>query len=303
ADSKDDFAFCVDYQMLINALKTIKNETPLIKVDGKNMIIIHKHGDFKIPLEDHNAFPTSQEKSLDLKSSTNSKHLKRVLKIANKFVLNDNLEPMSNLSIEIGKKTTLRSTNKISLFQETIKGGGDKAVLLISGQASSAMHSLIEDEDDDIVLKYNKTAIFFKFGKKEVTVTQQAGDFPILMFDKIIDSIDDSVDIELDASQFITSIKRVSTLSMREKSQTIQMSLSKSCLDMVCSNSNSSSEVQEQINIKFKGKDQVVGFNSKFFIEILSVFDEKAKYSINSQNCFCIKSKKARGLIAPVVLS
>ena len=299
--SDDSFEICVNFQMLLAALKSIKNQEIKINVDSKSMLITHKQGDFKIPLEESEAYPTAKTEKLKLTAKVNAKALKDTLKIANKFILNDDLEPMSNMSIEIGKKTTIRSTNKISLFEEKIKGGGDKAQILISGKTSSAIHFLLEDEEE-LELRYNDNMIFFKFGRKEVTAIQQQGNFPLEMFNKIITTIDNAKPLEVDYDKFITSLKRVSSLSSREKVQSMKLTVNKNDLNMSCDNINSSSKVQENLPAKFKG-EAVIGFNSKLLIEILSVFDKKATFSINTQNCFCIKSKKKSGLIAPVVLT
>ena len=299
--SDEEIDFCVNFQLLLAALKSIKNQEITIKIDLKIITIIHKQGNFKIPLEDVVAYPEAQVEKLKLKAEINAKSLKTTLKIANKFIINNDLEPMSNLSIEIGKKTTIRSTNKISLFQETIKGGGDKANILISGKTSTAIYTLMDDEED-VLLKYNENMIFFKFGRKEVSAIQQSGNFPVQMFSKIIDTIDTAQTIEIDKDKLVTSIRRVSTLSAKEKVQTIKLIFTKDNLNLSCNNLNSSSSVKEDLPIKFDG-EFTIGFNSRLLIEVLSVFEKSAEFGIGKQNLFCIKEKKRKGLIAPVLLN
>jgi len=296
-----ELSFAVNYSMLLAALKTIKNQEITIKVDSKTMNILHKQGDFEIPLEDAAVYPEAKDEKLKLKAVVSAKALKKTLKVANKFVINDDLEPMSNLSIEIGKKITIRSTNKISLFQETIKGGGDEGNILISGKTSTSIHTLMEEEEDEIQLKFNSNMISFKFGKKEITAVQQAGKFPIEVFNKIINSIDLATKVELDKDKFLTSIRRVSTLSAKEKVQTVKLIFEKDNLNLSCDNIGSSSRVNEDLPIKTT-KEFTVGFNSKLLVEVLSVFDKNAEFGIGQQNMFCINEKKRKGLIAPVLL-
>lgn len=297
-----EFAFCVNFQLLTSALRSLKNQEIEIKVDKHKMTIIHKQGDFEIPLEDALIFPKGKEERLKLKAELSVESFKKTLKIANKFVVNEELVPMSNLSIEIGKKTTIRSTNRISLFQETIKGGGDSAQLLISGKTSTSIYTLMENEDGDVKMKYNETAILFKFGRKEVVVIQQTGKFPVEMFNKIIQTIDDSNLVEMNKEKFLTAIKRVSTLSAKEKIQTVKLIVEKDNINLSCDNIGSSSRVQENLSIK-TDIEVVVGFNSKLLVEVLSVFDKGAEFGIGANNMFCINEKKRKGLIAPVLLS
>jgi DNA polymerase III sliding clamp (beta) subunit (PCNA family) len=296
-ESDETMCICVDFQLLLTALKSIKNQDIEVEVDKTAFLIYHNQGDFKIPLEEVSAFPDPKIEKLQLSAKVDSSALKSSLKIANKFILNDDLEPMSNMSIEIGKKVIIRSTNKISLFQEKIKGKGDKSNLLISGKTSAAIQFLLED-DEALNLKYNDTMIFFKFGKKEVTAIQQQGQFPLSMFNKIMDTFKDAEKLEIDQDKFVTSIKRVSSLSGKEKVQVMRMNIDKKSLNMSCINIATQSKVQENLDVKFKGK-ALIGFNSKLLSEIIGVFDKNCEFSINKAKCFCIKSKKKMGLMAP----
>lgn len=297
----EEINICISFSMLLAALRTIKNQEITLKIDSHNMLIQHKQGDFKIPLEDVISYPIAKEEKLKMKAEVNAKAFKKTLKIANKFVLDDNMEPMANMSIEIGKKTTIRSTNKISLFQETIKGGGDEARILISGKTSSAIHTLMEDEEESVILKYNSNMISFKFGKKVVTAIQQSGNFPIEVFNKVINSMEKATPIELNREKFLTSIRRVSTLSAKEKTQTIKLMLTKDNMNLSCDNQLSSSKVQEDLAIKTT-KEFTIGFNSRLLVEVLSVFEKEAVFGIGNQNMLCINEKKRKGLIAPVLL-
>lgn len=298
----EEFEACVNFQMLMSALRTIKNQDITIKVNSKTMTIIHKQGDFELSLEDATTFPEAKDEKLKMKSQVKAVAFKKTLKIANKFVVNDDLEPMSNLSIEIGKNTTIRSTNKVSLFYEVIEGGGDPTKILLSGKSSTAIHTLMEDEDDFIQLKYNENMVSFKFGKKQVTVIQQAGNFPIEQFDKIIKNISTATPIELNKDGFLTSIRRVSTLSAKEKSQVVKMVITADNMNLSCDNVNSSSKVQEDLKIKTE-KEVTIGFNSRLLVEVLSVFDKGAEFGIGASNMFCISEKKRKGLIAPILLN
>ena len=299
--SEDEIDFCVNFQMLLSALRTIKNQEITLKIDDKMLAIVHKQGDFKISLEDAAVFPAPKSEKLKNKAEVDAKAFKRTLKIANKFIINDDLEPISNLSIEIGKKMTIRSTNRVSLFQETIKGGGDEGRILISGKTSTAIHTLMEDEEDKVELRFSDNVIFFKFGKKEVSAIQQSGNFPIEVFNKIIKNIEQATKIELNKDKLMTSIRRVSTLSSKEKTQTVKLIITKDNMNLSCNNVNSSSSVQEDLAIKTT-KELTIGFNSKLLVEVLSVFEKDAEFGIGAQNMLCINEKKRKGLIAPVLL-
>jgi DNA polymerase III sliding clamp (beta) subunit (PCNA family) len=298
--NEDLVVFCINHSMFIAALKSIKNQEITLKIDDKNCVVMHKSGDFKIPLEDAAIYPDAKDEKMKLTAEIDATHLKKTLKVANKFVIDNDLEPMANLSIQIGKKITIRSTNKVSLFQEVVKGSGDKFDILISGRASTAIQNLL-DENTNVEMKYNENAIFFKFGRKKVMAIQQNGKFPIEIFKKIVDTVDDATPIIINKEKFLTAIRRVTALSSKEKVQTIKLIITNDNLNLSCDNINSSSRVKEDLPIKFKG-ELTIGFNSKMLIEVLSVFEKDAEFSLGKQNLFCISEKKMRGLIAPVLL-
>ena len=296
----EKFNICTNFQMLLSALKSIKAQDVEIEISTNSITIYHSHGDFQLPLEDSSVFPKDKKEDLKSSAKVNSQQFKATLKVANKFVLNDDLESMSNISIEIGKKTTIRSTDRFSLFQETIKGGGDKANILISGKSSTSIQQLLDDKED-LELSYNENLLFFKFGLMEVMIVQQQGSFPIEMFNKIIETVDDSIAMNVDYDDFISSLKRVTALSSKEKVFSMKLTVNEKTLGMSCDNIASSSRAQENLNCDFTG-EAVIGFNPKLMIEILSVFDKSAVLSINKQNAFCIKHKKRWGLLAPRLL-
>lgn len=292
-------SICVNYAMLLSILKSIKEQRITLKTDKKSLYIVHAKGDFNIPLDDIREFPKNELVKFDKKASVNGKQLKSALRVANKFILNIDLDPTSNISIQVGKKMVIRSTNKVCLFEEKIKGKGDKAMLLINGRSSTAVYNLFEDEEVEMQFNHNK--IFFGFQNRQITIVQQHGDFPLAMFNKIIGSIDKAEPLDVDYEAFGTSLKRSSILS-NKKDNTVRLELGTKSVKFVCDNQEMSSKSQEEIAARFKA-NRVVGYNSKFLIEILSVFDNKARFYVDEKGCFCIKSKKKNGLMAPLILN
>ena len=63
-----------------------------------------------------------------------------------------------------------------------------------------------------------------------------------------------------------------------------------------------STKAQETIKAKFSDS-KTLAFNVKFLIEVLGVFEKDSTFLINAANCFCIKSKKKKGLISPMLVN
>ena len=297
ADVKVDF--CVNFSKLISILKSIKNQEVNFKLSDNALQLIHDKGVLKLPTEPSREFPNPENEEFKKKAKVNGAQLKSALKVANKFVLNSELEAMANISLQVGKKIIVRSTNRTTLFQEKIKGKGDSQMILISGKASNSIFTLIEDEE--VQMRYNSNKIFFKFKDREIMVVQQQGDFPVTEFDRIADSIDEAEKLEIDYDEFIDSLKRTSILSSKATSKVI-FDISKKKLQLSCDDIDMSTKAQETIKAKFSDS-KTLAFNVKFLIEVLGVFEKDSTFLINAANCFCIKSKKKKGLISPMLVN
>lgn len=302
---KTDFKanICIEFLMLNSSLKSLKGLDLKIEITDKQMKMNHKSGGFSIPLEDASAYPEAKTEQLTSTATLKTEHLKEALKVGVRFLLDSNMEAVSNLFLEIGKKKTIvRATNKVSLYTNEIKGGGDKAKLLVSGKSASIINSLLESNEEFTEVKYNDSLVYFDFGDKQVTAVMQNGEFPLEMFNQIMSSIDGAETLEMkDKSLLASSIKRVSTLTMKEKYSIVKFDFKDGNLNLSHENEGASTKAQENLKVKF-GDNKVIGFNAKIISEVLQVFEKDAEFSINSRNCFCIKTKRTSGLLAPVNL-
>lgn len=293
-------SFCVNFSMLLTTLKSLKDESIEVYIKTNRIDLIHSKGVFELPTESSKEFPKTESNNFKKSVELEGLSFKNALKVANKFVASEDLEAMSNVSVSIGKKVFIRSTDRNRLFEEKIKGKGDVGNLLISGKASLSLFALVEDSE--VKMMFNDNKIFFKFNNTEIFIVQQQGVYPEAMFKQILTTVEVADEIEVNFDELLESLKRVSILSNREKYSGVRMNFYKKDLKISWEGELSSSKMEESLKIKFK-KDMLLGYNPKYLIEILGVFSNKSKLFINSQNCFCLKEKKKVGIIAPIKLN
>lgn len=306
---KSDTSFdgCIKYSLLMTMLKNIVEQDIEIIFEENQIQIIHSKGDFKLPKFQGKEY-VFMSKLSDIKdgkeqikqtATINGNELKNSLKIANKFIINSDLEPTANVLISIGEKITIKSTNKITLFEEVIEGSGQEKDLLISPVSSFGLSHLLSD--NNITFDYNDNIIFIQDNHKEITIVQQNGSFPVKSFNDIIAMIDDSNELTLDNNDLKSSLKRIGVLTDRNSNNLVKFIFNKSLLEINCDNEAFSTSGKEEMSCVFN-EEKIIGFNAAFLREILSVFDEKVVLSINSKNCFCFISGNKKGLIAPVLI-
>lgn len=292
-------SFCTSFNILLSVLKSINKQFLEIEIDGNNLIITHGKGVFKLPLHNISEFPKLPKEQFKKIAEIKGAQLKAALKVANKFILNSEMEPFANISIDISKGITIRSSNKISLFKEKIKGKGDPQSILIGGKSSNSILSLISDKK--VIMQYNNEKIFFKSKDREIMVIQQQGEFPLKAFDDILKTIgnEDSNALKVDSEDLVASLKRNSILSNIENS--VKLHFTKKEVEISCINKDTSSESHELLACKFP-KDYIVGYDAKLLIEVLQVFGKETQFSINKANCFCLENDGKKGLLAPILL-
>lgn len=301
-DFKSDIkiAACVKYSLLSEMLKNIKSQELEIIFDDNQIQIIHSKGDFKLPKFNGDDFVFMENDTMDLSAKINGKKLKSSLKVANKFILDDEMEPMSNVVLCIdSKKTVVKSTNRATLFEEQIKGKGDEKNLLLSAISSVCLSSLISDED--VIFKYNDNLIYIEDGDKRINIVQQNGEFPVAMFDRIIATLDGGSILTIDNEELKSSLRRIVTLSDHQHGNLVKFSLLKDSLKINCDNTAFSTSAKENMSSKFD-KEIEIGFNAKILIEILNVFGDDVELSFTEMNQLGLKNKKKRGFLAPMKL-
>lgn len=299
---KSPISTCVNYLMLLAIVKSISDKELTLNIKKNDIEIIHSKGRFNLPIEASNEFPMPESSGkLSKTASVSGTTFRSALKVANKFILIDDLDAMASISISIGKKIFVRSTDRNRLFEEKIKGTGDKEEILISGKASLAISSLLEEIEENVEMKYNNKAIYFKFDNKVIVVTQQQGDFPLKAFSNVLSFIKEAEPLKINVKSFVTALKRVSIMSAREKYSTVRLDIDKKQIIISCESELTATKGEESIDSKFFEK-KLIGYNYKYLIEILSVFEKEPDLLINSAGILFIQQKKKVGALSPILL-
>ena len=299
--STELISFCTNFTMLLSIVKSVSDKEIEFNISKNDIRISHSKGKFNLPIEDSREFPKVEKEIFNKQATVNGKAFRSAIKVANKFVLNDDVSTMANVSISIGKKIHIRSTYRNRLFEEKIKGSGDAENILLSGRSSVALFSLLEDSEDNVEMRYNSNSIFFKSENKEIIVIQQQGDFPLKAFKTVFDNVKKAVPIKINVKEFVTSLKRVSILSTREKYSNVRLDFTKKSVLVSCESKAFSTQAEETLDVKFSDK-RLIGFNYKYLIEILSIFDEEPDLFLDDRNCLYIKQGKKTGALSPLLL-
>jgi len=294
----DKFSFCVKYSTFMVLVNNLSSQLLHLTIKEGEILVKHRNGDFKLPTFATEDFPKPRTETMIGAAKVKGEDIKRSLKIANKFTLNNEMEPMANISISIGKRIVIRSTNKSTLFKETLKGKGDEALLLISGKASSALVDLLDDKK--VQINYSGNLVTLVSDSFEMTIVQQEGEFPIAMFDRIADDAHEGKPLKVKQKDLLEALKRLAVITNAATNK-VKFTLSKKKLLITSNNELQSTRAHEIVKAKFKGKTEL-GYNLRFLVEVLNVIGEDIDFEIAENGLLYMRNEKKIGIVSPMLL-
>ena len=142
-----------------------------------------------------------------------------------------------------------------------------------------------------------KNQLLFKQGSLVITSRLMEGHYPNY---KQVIPIGNHVALTLKKEALEGGLRRVSLLA-REKTNAVKFHVEKGCLLLNSSNPELG-EANEEIATDFSGEGFVIGFNAKYFIDILSVLEgEEVILELKDAFSPCLIRDEARGFLAVVM--
>tara|TARA_A100001011_G_C14221985_1_gene804821 strand:+ start:325 stop:1440 length:1116 start_codon:yes stop_codon:yes gene_type:complete len=130
--------------------------------------------------------------------------------------------------------------------------------------------NLLSESPDKLGVKISENKIKFILGKISLISKVIDGKFPD--YQKVIPKENDKV-LSVSLSEFINSVERVVSVSIDRK-EGVKLEINKDKLKLSV-NSTNSGDGNEIIPVKYNNEEIVIGFNSKYLLDIASVIENK----------------------------
>jgi DNA polymerase-3 subunit beta len=130
--------------------------------------------------------------------------------------------------------------------------------------------SLLTDIDEKLVIQTTPNKIKFSLGKVNLISKVIDGKFPD--YQKVVPK-DNSKTLVVSSSDFISSVERVTSVSLDRK-EGVKLELNTDKLKLSV-NSTNSGDGNEEISAKYNGDSFTIGFNSKYLIDIATEIEDK----------------------------
>jgi len=130
--------------------------------------------------------------------------------------------------------------------------------------------SLLDNVDEKLFIQTSSNKIKFSLGKINLISKVIDGKFPD--YQKVVPK-ENTKTLTVSSKDFISSVERVASVSIDRK-EGVKLELSKDKLKLSV-NSTNSGDGNEVVAAKYDGEDLVIGFNSKYLIDISSEIEDK----------------------------
>ena len=173
---------------------------------------------------------------------------------------------------------------RLAHIQKDIVKGTVKTAIIVPSRSLSEISKLLDDSEDNVNVYIQKNYLMVDLGDCKISTRLLEGDF--LNYNQIISNSFET-EITVNKNQFEDALERASLLSKVGQNNLVKFEIKENIL---CLTSNSEiGNIKENVNISLRGKELVIAFNARYFIEALRVnSDEFVKIGFNSPSNPCI---------------
>jgi len=288
-ESKENGSVAIPAKILIDTLKNLPEQPVTFSIDENNynIEINSDNGRYKLAGENSADFPKVPEISDGYSFTVNASTL--ALAIGNTIfsTSTDELRPaMTGVFFRLSSNScTFVSTDGhrlVKYIRTDISGDEVDHDMIIPRKSLNLLKTIIPSDDkNDINIEFNASNAFFSNDNIKLVCRLIDERYPD--YENVIPS-DNSNSIEVDKSEILSSLKRISIYANKTTNQ-VRLKVSGSEILISAEDLDFSNEANERISCEHDGDDIEIGFNAKFLIEILSnIHSDKVIFKLSEPN-------------------
>ena len=288
-ESKENGSVAIPAKILIDTLKNLPEQPVTFSIDENNYTIEinSDNGRYKLAGENSADFPKVPEISDGYSFTVNANTL--ALAIGNTIfsTSTDELRPaMTGVFFRLSSNScTFVSTDGhrlVKYIRTDISGDEVDHDMIIPRKSLNLLKTIIPSDDkNDINIEFNASNAFFSNDNIKLVCRLIDERYPD--YENVIPS-DNSNSIEVDKSEILSSLKRISIYANKTTNQ-VRLKVSGSEILISAEELDFSNEANERISCEHDGDDIEIGFNAKFLIEILSnIHSDKVIFKLSEPN-------------------
>lgn len=294
-DSNSEVSIAVPAKLLIETLKSFPEQPLNFEIFDNNTIEMTSiHGKYNIAYYLSEQFP--KPISLDLPSKTNisSKILSTAISKTIFTTGNDDLRPaMCGVFFQFLKTGLVFAStdaHKLSEYTRTDIISEEEVNFIMPKKPLNILKGILVNTETEVTIEYNDHNAAFTFDSYVLKCQLIDGKYPNY---KAVIPKENPNKLIVDRLQFLNSVKSVSIFSTKENHQ-VRLRIAGNELNISAEDIDYSNKAEERLTCQYTGQDILIGFNSKYLIELLS--------NVSSEQIMLETSLPNRaGILTPVV--
>jgi DNA polymerase-3 subunit beta len=299
AEVQAEGAVTVPAKTLHDVVKSMSDGPINLRTDGEQVLISSGRANFKLlglQAEDFPVLPgTDGIEFFEMDAGL----ILRMIEQTAFSISNDETRPHINGALFQGDGKNLRMVttdgHRLSKMEVRIdESGFYNFSMIVPNKGIHEIRRMVEDGEGIVSIAVQEGSVFLK--REIVVEKEQEGSKPLLAeftlvsklidaefppYDQVIPSTNDR-DVILSRALFLEALRRVSIVSS-DRTLGVKFSLSEGCLEII-TNNPSVGEGSEQLDVNYEGEELTIGFNARYFIDILSVLsDDEVKVELSGE--------------------
>lgn len=273
-ESKDKINIAMPAKLLLETLKTFP-EQPLTFViqDNNTVEISSNHGKYALAYVDGDEFPKAvsleEAKSTQIPSAILSTAISKTIFASG----NDELRPvMSGVFFQFSPESltfVATDAHKLVKYTRTDIKATEVAEFIMPKKPLNLLKGMLATVDSEVSIEYNDSNAKFVFDDIELVCRLIDGKYP--NYEAVIPK-ENPNKLTIERSQFLSSVRRVSIFSNKTTHQ-IRLKIAGAELNISAEDIDYSNKAEERLTCDYQGDDMEIGFNSRFFVEMLNNLD------------------------------
>ena len=266
--------------VLFDILRKIPSNTELnftLKTENK-LSLKTKNSDFNLLCLPSSNFPTFDDKFEAEKIELEKNKFLSLLNKTKISISNDDTRHYLNgvylHATESNKNTFLTGvatdSHRLSSSSIQVNNFQNFSSIIVPKKTVFQLCSLLDNVDDKLTMQASENKIKFSLGKICLISKVIDGKFPD--YQKVVPK-ENNKTLTVSSSDFISSVERVASVSLDRK-EGVKLELTTDKLKLSV-NSTNSGDGNEVIPAKYNGEDLIIGFNSKYLIDIALEIEDK----------------------------
>ena len=270
-ESDSEGSVAIPAKLLLETLKTFPEQPLTFVIEDNNTIeISSNHGKYALAYASGDEFP----KAISLDSPSTTTLGADILATAiSKTIFaagNDDLRPvMSGVFFQFSTESltfVATDAHKLVKYSRTDVTANETAEFIMPKKPLNLLKGILAGSDEDVTIEYNDSNAKFSFENSVLICRLIDGKYP--NYEAVIPK-ENPNQLTISRNQFLNSVRRVSIFSNKTTHQ-IRLKIAGAELNISAEDVDYSNKAEERLTCDYQGDDMQIGFNSRFFSEMLS---------------------------------